>query len=772
MDSFYDAPRRPPQPFVRETLTATPLVPEISVLGPSNIPRNAFTPYNQWKMQQNSTQHHMVGANKENFSGHSSNGSILKKQVRFESPKLYSMPANDGRIRNDYNTVKQGMFLNNQQTESEKPMPNFEQIYMANIPNRKLDLSIIDSPKKAPVVVEQNDAELNSRESDNKAEIKEDIRPNSYKEFLAQRVEPKIVLNDSVTDIFNYKRGNVKCASPKLETNHQFKMYNDKIQKNTDIQSKDVLIHPNKTERFDSSNNIPVEKLQNPPYIHSNFENIQLHKNIVPEINYYSRSVQDNPAIYEPNSNYSRPVQHISVIHEPNLHRQTHTSNMQEFYKTDPRLPYNNLLRNLDPPSLPQKSNCCCGGTANTENLPVKTKSDDEVSVKDLLKIISQQSQQITQQNEQLILLQKQISTLISRDNEENVQKTKSIEFSKPRYCIDEGIREREFGNERNKDEKYITSTQHEEFREPQRDMTPKKNKVSNFSIGVMTSFEVSINNPQNRNGKNKVGRQVLEPPKIQEITEIETTNSDKDFGDENKFPSNFSDNNKTLADVSMTFKEPIKVRESCPSPEPSIKITMNDFEDSDSEDDCSSEIAPMFYNNLMTQVNKILQKAQIQTKEEMYNFQEQNGQHIGKKLKNETIHKVKEATLNHLRNIGVEVPNLDQSSSCSSDDTGDQSYNQEDISYTVKQLLMKYLPDEYLAKISKRANAHQNPAMLTPKEKVGAIKNRPEFSFATVQYMKKYNLISNGKREHRFGPETPNKILDLTKLKQQPKLL
>lgn len=38
-----------------------------------------------------------------------------------------------------------------------------------------------------------------------------------------------------------------------------------------------------------------------------------------------------------------------------------------------------------------------------------------------------------------------------------------------------------------------------------------------------------------------------------------------------------------TLVDASMVFKEPIEVRETCPSPEPSIKINMKDFDDSDS---------------------------------------------------------------------------------------------------------------------------------------------------------------------------------------------
>lgn len=67
-------------------------------------------------------------------------------------------------------------------------------------------------------------------------------------------------------------------------------------------------------------------------------------------------------------------------------------------------------------------------------------------------------------------------------------------------------------------------------------------------------------------------------------------------------------------------------------------------------------------------------------------------------------------------------------------------SYNEDDVSFMVKQLLMKYLPADHLAKLA--PTEPQNTGKNVPN--VGPIKTRPDFSFATLQYMKKYNLLAN----------------------------
>lgn len=55
----------------------------------------------------------------------------------------------------------------------------------------------------------------------------------------------------------------------------------------------------------------------------------------------------------------------------------------------------------------------------------------------------------------------------------------------------------------------------------------------------------------------------------------------------------------------------------------------------------------------------------------------------------------------------------------------------------------MKYLPDDQLAKITENTN---QPKPIIESNGNNLIKRRPEFSFATIEYMKKYNLLTSGK--------------------------
>lgn len=72
------------------------------------------------------------------------------------------------------------------------------------------------------------------------------------------------------------------------------------------------------------------------------------------------------------------------------------------------------------------------------------------------------------------------------------------------------------------------------------------------------------------------------------------------------------------------------------------------------------------------------------------------------------------------------------------------RKYTSSEISFAVKQLLMKYLPPEQLAKV---VSTKKNEARLNnDKELVDLIRKKPEFSLATLQYMRKYNLLTSGK--------------------------
>lgn len=68
------------------------------------------------------------------------------------------------------------------------------------------------------------------------------------------------------------------------------------------------------------------------------------------------------------------------------------------------------------------------------------------------------------------------------------------------------------------------------------------------------------------------------------------------------------------------------------------------------------------------------------------------------------------------------------------------REYSPTEISYGVKQLLMKYLPDEHLAKLSN--NPKEPITQGNSKEMPNLRKAKPEFSFASLEYMKKYNLL------------------------------
>ena len=68
------------------------------------------------------------------------------------------------------------------------------------------------------------------------------------------------------------------------------------------------------------------------------------------------------------------------------------------------------------------------------------------------------------------------------------------------------------------------------------------------------------------------------------------------------------------------------------------------------------------------------------------------------------------------------------------------KEYTPTEINSAVKQLLMKYLPNEQLAKITcTRAQG------ISLKKRKDLVKKRPEFSFATLKYLQKYNLLRTG---------------------------
>ncbi|KAJ8947038.1 hypothetical protein NQ318_019930 [Aromia moschata] len=355
--------------------------------------------------------------------------------------------------------------------------------------------------------------------------------------------------------------------------------------------------------------------------------------------------------------------------------------------------------------------------------------NDSSPTNKDLLKIIAQQ-------NEQLLILQKQVAMLLNRDQ---TSQPKQIEGGYGVQCSPKG---------RYVGENCTTSTQNENFRMPHQDTSsPRKRGMSKFSIDLMTSFEVAIRPQHKQNFANY-------EPKIQEVTESEsvaTGTTDR--------------NERTVVDTSLHLQEPVKVREICPSPEPSININMNDYD--------SSEDALRAGEQYPEKSSGADERRASLSRNRKKNV-------CPEKAKNTTMSRVKEATLKHLRNIGVTVGPMDDCDDFLNFENDSREYSPTEVSFAVKQILMKYLPDDHLTKITwkKTQSAPINANVAKP----GIIPSRPEFSFASVQYMKKYNLLPNtDPRPKELGqiPKTASvervagpKILDITALKMQPKLL
>ncbi|EEZ97356.2 hypothetical protein TcasGA2_TC011176 [Tribolium castaneum] len=265
--------------------------------------------------------------------------------------------------------------------------------------------------------------------------------------------------------------------------------------------------------------------------------------------------------------------------------------------------------------------------------------TSDEPTIRDLFKIIQQQ-------NEQIMLLQRQVNNL----------KT--------------SIRQPE-----------IESGPHDDLNN-----SPKK---SLFSFDVKaTSFEFSFRPQHNKFRKQN---DFLEP-RIQEIVE------------------NCAENPNSLR-----LEESLNVRDSYVSEVPSIQIKMDEYHSSDDEEESqgNNNVGLTFYKDLMDQVHNVLKKVQKQSE-----CQNRPGQ---------TMKAVKQATLQHLKDIGVNLSPIQESSEVTRESDCDQT----DVSCAVQQLLMKYLPEDKLAKAINKPRPIKDNQFKPPLN--------TDFSFATLQYMKKF---------------------------------
>ncbi|KAI4458488.1 polyserase-related [Holotrichia oblita] len=363
------------------------------------------------------------------------------------------------------------------------------------------------------------------------------------------------------------------------------------------------------------------------------------------------------------------------------------------------------------------------------------TNDRNEPTITELLKVIQRQ-------NEQIFLLQKQVALLI----ENQTKQTQSNAFN---YDVQRFRRQECFSS---------TKIEHAQF---------NQNHPTKLAVDVMTSFEVSIH-PSQRNQCN-TANVTPQDVQVQDNRPVQERLKSNNILDDIKRQVQEDNKQKQCNDLSLSLNEPLTIMERCPSPENSIHVDMKDYSSDDDEStNSTTDIGWTIYNNVMGQVNNMLKKVDSRKDFDASS----NAAGI---LGNKTMQKVKEATLRHLQSIGVNLSTLQESNTeCPNQTSNGSEYTPTEISFAVKQLLMKYLPDEQLAKLTQPTSDQPKKNLNCNRENL--IRQRPEFSFATLQYMKKYNLLTSDSVVPQVTQSNKNvdvpKILDVTALKQQPKLL
>lgn len=284
---------------------------------------------------------------------------------------------------------------------------------MAKFPSRQLDLSLIEPPRQP--------------EEAPKPQQEPEKTPKSYKEFLEEQQKVNSgVLNDSVTDIFNYK-STTSVEAPQCFSYRQISSAKPPLE--------------------------PARPLEGVAHVVS------------------QRTVSKSG----PNS--------IDNQLQSDANVQKHS------YEADnivlPRL--NNQTNSLEEILLKSKNcGCCLGPERNTEiETTMKPKPQEDLSVKDLLQIITQQSQQIMQQNNQIMLLQQQVTDLIAlQKNQVDNQRANCYQFINPRVDSVETVQQR-----------CITSTQ-PNHKQDAKTFNRLNQENNHFSIGMTTSYEVSVIRP------------------------------------------------------------------------------------------------------------------------------------------------------------------------------------------------------------------------------------------------------------------------------------
>lgn len=232
MNSFYDVPRSAPQPTTAVNVLQSPVVPEVSMIfhhkpntsaSIDEVKTEKYLSYKDWKLssKNQSKRNSLVCTrssltDKENKncssseSGYMTNSQIFRKQVRFESPTVVHQNKtahgfNKAFTKEQHNYVPENKVLHSTKT----PTNAFEQIYMGNIPNRHLDLSIIDAKNASnPVPANKEKCTEPLNDQTNRQQYIKSNLCNTQRDHLSD--VSAIKRNEPVIDVYNYRTANAR----------------------------------------------------------------------------------------------------------------------------------------------------------------------------------------------------------------------------------------------------------------------------------------------------------------------------------------------------------------------------------------------------------------------------------------------------------------------------------------------------------------------------------------------------------------------------------
>ncbi|XP_043476200.1 uncharacterized protein LOC122507516 [Leptopilina heterotoma] len=289
------------------------------------------------------------------------------------------------------------------------------------------------------------------------------------------------------------------------------------------------------------------------------------------------------------------------------------------------------------------------------------------------------------------------------------------------------------------------------------------------------------------------------------------------------RFDSREIENKDNFQEESLVLgEEQVQGDRSPPSPAPSIHIDMQDF--SSEEGSVLTKRTPRvgwtFYNNVLGQVNHILQNSPLQDPhQDPRNKKAPQLQELDNNL---LIDTVKAATMDQLTKLGISFADNEREANANKKVTFDTSYysrlnpeinmvqgssimTETSTSMHMKALAMKYLKEEQISDAVQQKQKRDALSNLM----VSNVQGTTNMSFATMRYLQRYQLLpesmnglveDEGKENfqaHDIGknreampqkprinlpsrpaiapvtrPNCPSKILDISTLKQQPKLL